>query len=91
MGHRGTQRGTGGHRGTQGDTWLSGKCAGLLILRSDTCMMEGINKNILEITIAQMHGDSGDIEATIGATRKNERRNKRERERESEKDDAEKI
>ena len=54
-------------------------------------MMEGINKNILEITIAQMQGDSGDIEATIGATRKNERRNKRERERESEKYDAEKI
>ena len=54
-------------------------------------MMDSINKNILEITIAQMQGDSGDIEATIGATRKNERRNKRERERESEKDDAEKI
>ena len=78
MGHRGTQGDTGGHR----DTGLSGKYTGLLILRSDTCMMEGINKNILEITIAQMQGDSGDIEATIGATRKNERRNKREREKE---------
>ena len=47
-------------------------------------MMEGINKNILEITIAQMQGDSGDIEATIGATRKNERDGIREREREGE-------